>query len=173
MHDGLRRHCRACRSKLSEPRSDMQAFCSKGCWEQYLRKHCAICDKALERKTRGNPWQACKSPRCLRAIPGWKYRFYGHNSHLGMQSPYHGPDCANQVAETLVPQGLAQHAEPLLASEGRFWIRQAGELMLIDADGTVFARGAGLYLGAGIDDEETRAAVSRTEARDCRALAAQ
>ena len=50
--DGHRHRCRnpKCRSKLPEPRaSTHSAFCTKGCWQQFHRARCVVCEKEFER----------------------------------------------------------------------------------------------------------------------------
>ena len=47
-----RHRCRnpKCRSKLPEPRASIHsAFCTKGCWQQFHRKRCVVCEKEFER----------------------------------------------------------------------------------------------------------------------------
>ena len=52
MTDALRHYCRnsRCRTKLREPvENEHAAFCCRGCFEQFYRSRCAVCERDLSR----------------------------------------------------------------------------------------------------------------------------
>jgi hypothetical protein len=63
--DVLRHYCRnpRCRSKLSDPvENTREAFCCRGCYRQFYRSRCLMCEAAMERKT-GNQ-RLCGRRKC-------------------------------------------------------------------------------------------------------------
>jgi hypothetical protein len=69
----LRHYCRnpKCRMKLKAPvENPYRAFCTRGCYRQFYRKRCLVCEADMERKTENQ--RICGKRRCrstLRACP--------------------------------------------------------------------------------------------------------
>jgi hypothetical protein len=67
--DVLRHYCRnpRCRSKLSDPvENTREAFCCKGCYRQFYRVRCLMCERTMDRKT-GNQ-RLCSRRKCKNAF---------------------------------------------------------------------------------------------------------
>ena len=67
--DHLRHRCRnpRCRGKLPEPVSNSrEAFCTRGCYSQFYRKRCLVCEKAIEQPSRGTRL-ICEKAKCRSA----------------------------------------------------------------------------------------------------------
>jgi hypothetical protein len=65
----LRHYCRhkLCRSKLPQPVSNSrEAFCSRGCYRSFYRRHCLICEAEMVRKTENQ--LVCGKRRCRNAL---------------------------------------------------------------------------------------------------------
>ena len=61
----LRRHCRRCRQKLTEPvENPRSSFCCRGCYRQFFAKRCLVCEKEI-RRTAGHQ-KLCGSLACRR-----------------------------------------------------------------------------------------------------------
>jgi hypothetical protein len=88
-----RKKCRKCRGRLSEPTSnDRDAFCCRGCYEQWYRKRCRVCETDIEQsKTGGNPRLICKKPECRYT---WHQRL-GFGRFLEAKSPTPSPASSN------------------------------------------------------------------------------
>jgi hypothetical protein len=77
--DVLRHYCRnpRCRSKLSDPvENAREAFCCRGCYRQFYRSRCLMCEAAMERKT-GNQ-RLCGRRKCKNAFrtSDWFGRYF-------------------------------------------------------------------------------------------------
>jgi hypothetical protein len=62
-----RTYCRnpRCRSKLREPVDNPHAaFCCRGCWLQYHRSRCAVCEGEFERKNKAQHQYLCGRRKC-------------------------------------------------------------------------------------------------------------
>ena len=67
--DHPRHYCRNphCRAKLPDPVSNpREAFCARGCHAQFYRKHCLVCEAAIEQPDRGQR-KLCKKAACRSA----------------------------------------------------------------------------------------------------------
>lgn len=61
----LRRHCRRCRQKLTEPvENPRSAFCCRGCYRHFFAKRCLVCEREI-RRTVGHQ-KLCGSVACRR-----------------------------------------------------------------------------------------------------------
>jgi hypothetical protein len=66
--DTVRHYCRnpRCRSKLSDPvENAREAFCCRGCYRQFYRSRCLMCERTMDRKT-GNQ-RLCARRKCKNA----------------------------------------------------------------------------------------------------------
>lgn len=78
----VRHRCRnpRCGCKLKEPTDNPRnAFCCRGCWEQYHHHRCVVCEQKLERKA-GNQ-RMCGRRKCraeIRQFPAVYAPFEGH-----------------------------------------------------------------------------------------------
>jgi hypothetical protein len=70
----LRHFCRnpRCRLKLPEPvENSHAAFCTKGCWLQYHRKRCCVCERPIEQPKGGGERRLCKRRVCRLELDKW------------------------------------------------------------------------------------------------------
>jgi hypothetical protein len=86
--DTVRHYCRnpRCRSKLSDPvENTREAFCCRGCYRQFYRSRCLMCEAAVERKT-GNQ-RLCGRQKCKNAFrtSGWLGRYFEGSKGVGPQ----------------------------------------------------------------------------------------
>jgi hypothetical protein len=79
--DTVRHYCRnpRCRSKLPDPvENSREAFCCKGCYRQFYRSRCLMCERTMDRKT-GNQ-RLCARRKCKNAFrtkaSGWFGRHF-------------------------------------------------------------------------------------------------
>jgi hypothetical protein len=120
MTAALRHYCRnpRCRSKLVEPAENTHAaFCAKGCYEQYHRRRCIVCEAEFKRNA-GNQL-TCGRRRCRSEVRKWPalYRPFHHG-------PVSGPQTVKLSSETPILQG----SKPAPASvRGWRWVRRAGD----------------------------------------------
>jgi hypothetical protein len=73
-----RHFCRnpRCRSKLPEPvENPHAAFCTKGCWQQYHRSRCCVCERPIEQPKRGGERRLCKRRVCRLELDKWPARY--------------------------------------------------------------------------------------------------
>jgi hypothetical protein len=66
----MRKMCRnpRCGCKLPEPVSNSKAaFCTKGCYSQFYRAHCLVCEAAIQQPKRGERL-ICKKAACINAF---------------------------------------------------------------------------------------------------------
>jgi hypothetical protein len=82
----LRHYCRnhRCRSKLPDPvENTREAFCCRGCYRQFYRSRCLMCDRPMERKT-GNQ-RLCGRRKCKNAFraSGWFGRYFEGSRGVG------------------------------------------------------------------------------------------
>ena len=69
-------YCRnlRCRSKLRVPQeNDHKAFCCRGCWLQFYRERCIVCEAAIERTA--NNRLVCKRSRCRNELRAWPDKY--------------------------------------------------------------------------------------------------
>jgi hypothetical protein len=69
----VRHYCRnpKCRSKLPAPvTNEREAFCCRGCYTQFYRRRCVICEQPMERKTERQ--KICGKRRCINALQAAK-----------------------------------------------------------------------------------------------------
>lgn len=98
----LRSRCRKCRGKLASPTSnDHEAFCCRGCYEQFHRTHCRVCERTIKQPKRGQRF-VCSTPKCKRA---WK-----ETVGLGRfaRKPGHSPSADKSISEVTVPQHVLE-----------------------------------------------------------------
>jgi hypothetical protein len=100
----LRRMCRKCRGKLPTPTSnDREGFCCRGCYEQWYRKRCRVCEAPIEQKP-GQQRIVCKKSSCKSA---WHQRAgFGRFLRPVKQNPPHISSAASTASEVPVPQGF-------------------------------------------------------------------
>ena len=84
--DVLRHYCRnpRCRSKLSDPvENPREAFCCRGCYRQFYRSRCLMCERTMERKT-GNQ-RLCGRRKCKNAFRAsdWLGRYFEGSRGVG------------------------------------------------------------------------------------------
>jgi len=68
----LYHYCRnpRCGSKLKEPvENPHAAFCCRGCWEQYYRHRCVVCEKEIKRTVENN--RICRRRKCRNELRKW------------------------------------------------------------------------------------------------------
>ena len=68
----LRHRCRnpRCGSKLREPVENLHAaFCTRGCWEQYHRSRCVVCERGFDRKVENK--RLCERRLCRAEMRRW------------------------------------------------------------------------------------------------------
>ena len=69
----LRHRCRSpgCRSKLPTPVENAHAaFCTPGCWAQFHRQHCVVCEKPFKRVTESQ--LTCGRRKCRSELRKWR-----------------------------------------------------------------------------------------------------
>ena len=69
-----RTRCRnpRCRGNLPEPVDNPHAaFCTRGCWQQYHRTHCCVCERPIEQPKRGGERRLCKRRVCRLELDKW------------------------------------------------------------------------------------------------------
>src|SRR5262249_59867357 len=83
----LRHRCRnpRCRMKLSAPtENEHRAFCTRGCYEQFYRSRCRVCERDLRKSgKRGDAARLyCRAPaRCKQEADKWPERYaYGQSA---------------------------------------------------------------------------------------------
>jgi hypothetical protein len=102
--DTARRMCRnpRCRSKLPTPVENIySAFCAKGCFNQFFRHRCLVCEREMVRKTEAQ--QLCGKPRCNSAFKTLKAHFA-----LGKYHP-----STSAVSEARNPHEMGTSLRPL------------------------------------------------------------
>jgi len=98
-----RTYCRnpRCRSKLPEPVGNPHAaFCTKGCWQQYHRARCCVCERGIKQPKHGVS-VLCKRRPCRLELNKWPavYLPFGNpSSQKGKSSSSNG----HKTAPTLV-----------------------------------------------------------------------
>jgi hypothetical protein len=102
----LRQRCRKCKGKLPTPTgNDREAFCCRGCYEQFYRQRCRVCECEIEQpKTGGNPRLTCKQPKCKYA---WHQKV-GFGRFLVAKSQTPSPAASNEqpASETSIKSSL-------------------------------------------------------------------
>ena len=88
MTAALRHYCRnpRCRSKLVEPTENTHAvFCTRGCYEQYHRRRCVVCEAEFKRNAEHQ--LICGRRRCRSEVRKWPalYRPFHHGPVSGSQ----------------------------------------------------------------------------------------
>lgn len=76
MDRGPRHFCRnpRCRSLMKEPIDNPhRAFCTVGCYEQYFRHRCAVCEREMERTTERR--RICERRNCRNLLRQWPIRY--------------------------------------------------------------------------------------------------
>jgi hypothetical protein len=152
-------YCRRCRSKLAEPVENLHAaFCCRGCWNQFYRSRCIVCEESFHQPKRGRRREVCLRRTCkaaLRENPDF-YRPFGTNgeklrktgasrtllsgSGRGVAEP------SNNAQESLGKRAL----EPAVRSlRGWRWVRLAGN----DDDWELFDRAGHLAARVRSDDD--------------------
>ena len=59
-----------CRSKLKEPVENMHAaFCTRGCWDQFHRHRCVVCERVFNRKVENK--RLCERRTCRAEMKRW------------------------------------------------------------------------------------------------------
>jgi hypothetical protein len=101
----LRTLCRnpRCRSKLPAPvENPRSAFCVRGCYRQFYRSRCLVCERPMERKTERK--QLCGRPRCKS-----EFRALQQREMLGS---YLHPTSAPNAAGNPIKQGTSAPLDP-------------------------------------------------------------
>ena len=117
----LRHYCRnpRCRSKLPQPTANMHAaFCTRGCFDQYHRHRCIVCDREFERKNDRQQW-FCDRRKCkadYRRCPELYRPFDANRPRV--------PERFSEASETQVNRGFAPAPRCLRAWR---WVRAVGE----------------------------------------------
>ena len=119
----LRVYCRnpKCRMKLKAPvENPKDAFCTRGCYRQFHRKRCVVCEHDMERRTEHQ--LVCGKRRCRNALQG------GFNA-----GRYHAPsgDLATQEVPILrasksaskYARSISLAADPSVSRVHLSWIR--------------------------------------------------
>lgn len=104
-----------CRLKLSIPTdNEHQAFCCRGCYDQFYKRRCLVCEKELPE---GYRRQLCSSPECKRDWRNFRHTYaYQPNRQTDSRSA-----CAAGVKSALrAPPGARIIAGPAL-SEFSLW----------------------------------------------------
>jgi hypothetical protein len=47
------------------------AFCCRGCWQQYHRKHCCVCERPIEQPRQGSERRRCNRRNCRLELRKW------------------------------------------------------------------------------------------------------
>ena len=106
--DLLRHRCRnpRCHSKLPEPVSNpREAFCTRGCYSQFYRKRCLVCEKAIEQPSRGTRL-ICEKAKCRNA---WRASV-GFGRYLASSSAESTQEVPENIGSAKPPAGLAPSA---------------------------------------------------------------
>jgi hypothetical protein len=74
--------------------NDREAFCCCGCYTNFFRTRCRVCEAPIEQPTRGGVRFTCNKAKCKRA---WR-------ADLGL-GRYHTPKNANSIQERPVNKG--------------------------------------------------------------------
>lgn len=117
--ESVRKKCRKCQDYMPSPTSnEREAFCCRGCYEQWYRKRCRVCECQIE-QSRGPQRIICKRLACKSA---WKQRVvFGRFLKVKTPFPSHTPSNATIGSETL------DFIDPKSASEStRGWRMMAG-----------------------------------------------
>ena len=72
LNNKLHHYCRnpRCGSKLKEPvENPHAAFCCRGCWEQYYRHRCVVCEKEIKRTVENK--RICRRRKCRNELRKW------------------------------------------------------------------------------------------------------
>ena len=117
--DEVRHYCRneRCRMKLPAPvDSDRRAFCCRGCWEQFYRTRCLVCERPITPKPEskgGKPKRFCFRPACSsefqRFRPRFEYRRPGSAKPVSLLS--------TNAANTGIRSGVRAWGPPLSDSQ--------------------------------------------------------
>jgi hypothetical protein len=131
----LRTRCRnpRCMGKLPEPVDNPHAaFCTKGCWQQYHRSRCAVCEEKYERGTEQQ--LLCGRRKCKNEYRTWPhvYNPFGAGMARGVKDVIRGGRNAHKTAFEM-PASLRRWS----------WQRLPGEdedYGLLDGQGKMVAR---------------------------------
>src|SRR6516164_549267 len=70
--DTLRQYCRnpRCGSKLPQPMGNVHAaFCTRGCWQQFHRHRCVVCERSFKRTVENK--RLCERRVCRSELKKW------------------------------------------------------------------------------------------------------
>jgi hypothetical protein len=117
--ENLRRRCRKCKGKLPTPASnEREAFCCRGCYEQFYRTRCRVCECAIEQPKVGGQRVICKRARCK---SDWEEKAgFGRFLASKKQKPGRYPLSDKTISESLDFIASKQR------TEGRRWRTIAG-----------------------------------------------
>ena len=81
--DTLRQYCRnpRCGSKLPQPMGSVHAaFCTRGCWQQFHRHRCVVCERSKQQQKRGATRLVCERRVCRAELGKWPdlYQPFAH-----------------------------------------------------------------------------------------------
>jgi hypothetical protein len=113
--DTVRHYCRnpRCRTKLSDPvENTREAFCCRGCYQQFYRKRCLMCEAAMDRKAPNQ--RLCSRRKCKNA-----YRTSGSLGRYFSQKRPGGRNDVIQDARSPIKPGISSPLAP--AIRYRFW----------------------------------------------------
>jgi hypothetical protein len=104
--EAVRRRCRKCKGKLPDPTSnEREAFCTRGCYEQFYRKRCRVCECGIEQKG-GQQRFICKKAECKSA---WRQKVgFGRFLKAETLNPSRTSFAANISSEVPVPQRVLE-----------------------------------------------------------------
>ena len=136
--ENLRRKCRRCKSKLPTPTSnEREAFCCRGCYEQFYRKRCRVCECDINQPTeegekQGRPRLICKKAKCKSAWrAGIRFGRFLQNPSPSSSDVKKGH--AEAVKSSVSKRTKPGRAEPIECSEPlrscRGWHIVAGPLL--------------------------------------------
>ena len=137
-----RHRCRnpKCRSKLPEPRASIHsAFCTKGCWQQFHRKRCVVCEKEFERTAERQ--LVCGRRKCRAELKRQPeiYRPF----HRGLYAQKLLPAPTPHAVPSAPPETLEKWASKPCIIRGLRWARADGDdddWELSGPDGRMVAR---------------------------------
>jgi hypothetical protein len=139
-----------CRSRMPPAMGEHSQFCTRGCWEQFRRKRCVVCEREFEKKASNQ--HVCTRKACraaLRHNPEMYRPFHlGHLRGSKSGPGYQGSGGITGALEnphfTGIPEAEIAGAtlDPIIPNlKGRRWVSIGGnDWELRDASGRMVAR---------------------------------
>jgi hypothetical protein len=129
----LRKMCRnpRCRLKLPEPTENVHAaFCTRGCWEQFHRRHCVVCEREFKRGSEAQ--RLCPRRKCKSEMKRWPALHLPFRPH-----PLPTIGMCKQDAKNPREMGTKTRVKSL---RGWCWVEEGtGRQSLLDRDGKLAA----------------------------------